>query len=273
MTQPLKTQEVRAFTSLLSSGGYVLGLTPSEFDALTNETVGFRARQSYGLSNGKSLFKLLTEEPAVRTIPLLEILMDEWKTKHAPTLCDEEIQNGERCLELLVDLKKRYTHTTIQALDRLGEQGFTGEYIESQRKTMEANLEHNPSAAIGQAKELLETCYKTILDERGAGVPAKDDMPKLLHATLQALSIAPGGLKGPSAQEQQLRKIVSQLQGMIDGLVEMRNKVGGGHGKVMNTATIPKRYGLLAINASLTAIEFLWADHKAKLPGGATQQP
>ncbi|WP_158020340.1 abortive infection family protein [Boudabousia liubingyangii] len=229
--------------------------------------------KTYDLPKGKALTKLLEEEPPAKTIPLLESIMYVWETEVAQTLNKETRDRGKRCLERLAELKSIYSQATYQALDRLGQQGFTSEYIESQRKTMEANLEHNPSAAIGQAKELLESCYKTILAERGAVVPANASMPKLAAETLESLGIAPRMLNGPSPQDQYIRKIVSQMQGMIDGLVEMRNKVGGGHGKVMNTSTIPKRYGLLAINASLTAIEFLWADHQAKLPGGATQQP
>lgn len=74
LTDPLDFNDVKLFHSLLNDRGYVLDLNSAQFDALTQQTIGYRATERYSLSKGKSLFKLLSEEPAAQTLKLMIIL-------------------------------------------------------------------------------------------------------------------------------------------------------------------------------------------------------
>lgn len=47
----------------------------------------------------------------------------------------------------------------------------------------------NPTNAIGTAKELIESCCKTILDEMGIPWSKTDDVPQLTNKTLDALNL------------------------------------------------------------------------------------
>jgi len=52
---------------------------------------------------------------------------------------------------------------------------------------METALESDPSLAIGTAKELIETCCKTILSERGKPMTGTPDGLTLTKETLKEL--------------------------------------------------------------------------------------
>ena len=45
---------------------------------------------------------------------------------------------------------------------------------------MEAAVVNDPSLAIGTAKELIETCCKTILEARGIAYPGSAQIPELI---------------------------------------------------------------------------------------------
>ena len=56
-------------------------------------------------------------------------------------------------------------------------------YIAQQITRMEAAVLNDPALAIGTAKELVETCCKTILKERGISHGANADVPELVKLT------------------------------------------------------------------------------------------
>ena len=55
------------------------------------------------------------------------------------------------------------------------------------RRGFRRMLEDDPSLAIGTAKELIETCCKTILAERGKLVQGTPDIPTLTKETLKEM--------------------------------------------------------------------------------------
>ena len=52
----------------------------------------------------------------------------------------------------------------------------------------------DPSLAIGTAKELVETCCKTILSRRNVEIPKGADLPKLVKMTATELQLIPDGI-------------------------------------------------------------------------------
>ena len=59
---------------------------------------------------------------------------------------------------------------------------------------IEQSIESDPALAIGTAKELIETCCKTILAERGKPVEGTPDIPTLTKETLKELKLVPDGV-------------------------------------------------------------------------------
>jgi len=64
-------------------------------------------------------------------------------------------------------------------------------YVGQQITRMEAAVNNDPSLAIGTAKELIESCCKTILSERDVAINNSDDLPKLVKATVKELRLTP----------------------------------------------------------------------------------
>jgi hypothetical protein len=63
--------------------------------------------------------------------------------------------------------------------------GADPSYIAQQITRMEAAVTHDPSLAIGTAKELVETCCKTILSERSISFSKNADVPELVKLTVR----------------------------------------------------------------------------------------
>jgi hypothetical protein len=71
----------------------------------------------------------------------------------------------------------------------------------------------------------------------------------------------PEGKRGSDAAQQTLRSLVP----MVQGLTELRNELGLGHGRARRSA-VPARYARLSFNATVTVVEFLletWHVRKA----------
>lgn len=62
---------------------------------------------------------------------------------------------------------------------------FNSAYIEQQVSQMYSSIDSNPTDAIGKAKELLESCAKTILKERGIPYSSKTDFSELIKIALK----------------------------------------------------------------------------------------
>ena len=68
---------------------------------------------------------------------------------------------------------------------------FSSEYLSRQIDLMVKMLVSDPTNAIGMAKELIESCCKTILDEKGIAYTKNDDVPQLADKTMDALNLLP----------------------------------------------------------------------------------
>ena len=69
--------------------------------------------------------------------------------------------------------------------------GTDATYVTQQITRMEASVVNDPDLAIGTAKELVETCCKTILHERKVGIPKNADLPQLVKLTSKELQLTP----------------------------------------------------------------------------------
>ena len=133
------------------------------------------------------------------------------------------------------------------------EEAIGSEYI---RKAVKKALESASSdslLAIGHAKELVETTCKFILGELRIDYSNKD-FPALSKFTREKL-----GVERNKKNEHipGVAKIMSGLSNIVDGMAELRNNYGTGHGKDPSFRQLPIRYGLLAVSAANSYIEFL----------------
>jgi hypothetical protein len=137
-------------------------------------------------------------------------------------------------------------------------------YITKQIHRMEQAVENDPDLAIGTAKELIETCCKSILEERGKGITGTPDIPTLTKATFKELDLVPESVNEASRGKDTVKRILSNLSQIGYGLAELRGLYGTGHGKEHQSSGLHPRHAKLAIGTAAALVTFLFETHKAK---------
>ena len=127
---------------------------------------------------------------------------------------------------------------------------------------IEASVESDPSLAIGTAKELIETCCKTILAERGKPVTGTPDVSTLTKETLKELKLVPEGIPEAARGADVIKRLLSNLGTIGNGLAELRGLYGTGHGKDGSSKGLNARHAKLAVGAASTLAVFLFETHK-----------
>ena len=139
------------------------------------------------------------------------------------------------------------------------------EGLQSQIHRLAQAAENDPSLAVGTAKELVETTCKTILETRG--VPTNDqELPKLVRATAKELALLPDAIPDNAKGSDVIRRLLSNLNQVAQGLAELRNLYGTGHGRAGRVKGIQPRHARLAVGAATTLATFLLETHLERSP-------
>lgn len=139
---------------------------------------------------------------------------------------------------------------------------FDAKHMADQIRRMESAVESDPSLAIGTAKELIETCCKTILAERGKPVIGIPNIPTLTKETLKELKLVPEGIPDAARGSDVIKRLLSNLGTIGNNLAELRTLYGTGHGKHGKTSGLTPRHAKLAVGAAATLATFLFETHK-----------
>lgn len=133
--------------------------------------------------------------------------------------------------------------------------------LHRQIQRMQSAVEDDPALAIGTAKELVETVCKTILEQRQIAFPDDADVGQLVKETRKALGLIPESIPNSSKGAESIRRILSNLGNVAQGLAELRNLYGTGHGKGGATKGLSPRHARLAVGAAATLSTFLFETH------------
>jgi len=137
-------------------------------------------------------------------------------------------------------------------------------YVAQQITRMETAVQTDPDLAIGTAKELIETCCHTILSERGISTPNNLNLPQLVKLTSKELQITPSDIPEKAKAAKTIRRLLSNLATITQGITELRNQYGTGHGRVASTKGLTSRHAKLAMGAATTLAVFLIETHNAR---------
>ncbi len=138
-------------------------------------------------------------------------------------------------------------------------------YITNQITRMETAVNADPGLAIGTAKELIETCCRTILKERGVKCSDTAEITDLVKLTARTLALTPDDVSGKSKAEEVIKRLLSNLGSIAPGVAELRNLYGTGHGKVAGAQGLDSRHAKLAVGAAATLAVFLVETYNAKV--------
>lgn len=137
-----------------------------------------------------------------------------------------------------------------------------GNYVAKQVTRMEAALSGDLELAIGTAKEFIETVCRTILKERGIGLPKDDDLPALVKLTVKSLPVVPDGIDDKAKWEGTVVRLVNNLASSGQSLAELRNAFGTGHGKDAAHKGLDTHHARLIVHVATTVGVFLYETHE-----------
>jgi hypothetical protein len=147
----------------------------------------------------------------------------------------------------------------VDTAARLGAPG-----LHRQIERLHGAVDSDPDLAIGTAKELVETTCKTILEERGISFGKMDDISKLVKDTRKALKLIPENIPEGAKGAEAIRGLLGNLGNIVQGLAELRNLYGTGHGKPGKSRGLLPRHARLAAGAASTLVVFLFDTHKER---------
>ena len=259
----LSPSEAQKFETLFNmGGGYVLDFSDARFAAFfanyAEIDMGSDEYRSYGDSKAKRL-RCFWDNANPRTVGQLLERMVEYVEAHS------DFSKATNLIQECREIAKRLQLSAAR-LDHLKKATdvFNSRYIAIQIDRMEHAAESDPALAIGTAKELIETCCKSILEERGKPIEGTPDIPTLTKATLKELDLVPENISEASRGKDTIKRILSNLATIGNGLAELRGLYGTGHGKSGNSVGLQPRHAKLAVGAAATLVTFLFETNEAR---------
>ena len=246
------------------SSGYVLAFTDRTFYEFFREVVNVDIHSekylAYGSSKARKLRVFWDTEPDHLVGKVLVELIKVAQETATPVTKDllEKCQNIAN--KLLVG-KINLDHLNQVAIQ------FNNEYILQQSQRMENALESDDlELVIGTAKELIETCCKTILEKRGASLNGNPEMSDLTKAVFKELKLTQDdvspGLKGADS----FRRIQSNLASLSNEISMLRNYYGTGHGKTADSPALSKRHAKLIASSAAALTVYLFETEAEPTP-------
>lgn len=280
-------KEEGTFLMLFNRGGYVLNFSTNEFDVFTTNSIGEALCSKYKLSKGKSLVAYLNGASDENRFKLISDLFryyeenmeyeynpnyeDDFYWGSSLSRYDERYARIYRKCKSIMDRLTGGTSTIAKTAGELKDK-FSSEYMSQQIDLMVSMQSTNPTNAIGLAKELIESCCKTILDEMGIVWNKNDDVPQLTNKTMDALNLLPANVQTTDQGADAIKAVLGNLRAIPTKLAELRNPFGSGHGKSASFQGLEERHAKLAVGSSITFVDFIWGTFikQQKNSGGPT---
>lgn len=266
----ISPQEKGVFLGFLNQGGNVLDFTVDSFDAFTLKHVGFALTKKYKKSKGKSLSSFVDEASDDQVIKIFAELIEYHDLINPPSDPFDPFGCGavekkkdpeyEACKEI-VDRWRTTNPMIAQATEDIKEI-FSSEYINQQVAIMMESQSTHPTDAIGKAKELVESCCKTILGKLGKEVDNNWNFNQLVNKTMTELQLTPKTMPAEQQDLVPIKAILGNLLAIANNIATLRNGYGSGHGKDASFEGLEERHAKLAIGACTTLVHFLWDSYE-----------
>lgn len=203
---------------------------------------------------------------------VLLALEERVRTPH----CGEKDEWAERTLSTLKRYLERdgfvYTEGRITAvghnpaIEQLTEtaHAMDAHALREQIDRIRNSMDDDPSLAIGTAKELLETTCKTILADFAIEADPNWDVTRLVKETRSVLHLIPEDIPDSAKGSEIIKRVLGNLGQIAQGLAELRNLYGTGHGKDGRFRGLSSRHARLAVSCSTALATFLFETHDAR---------
>ena len=270
-------QEEGTFLMLFNRSGYVLNFSTNDFDVFTTNSIGEALCAKYGLSKGKSLIAYLNSTTDENRFKLLSDLFhyyegnmeyehnenyeDDLYWGSSISRYDERYARIYKNCKAIIDRLEGSSSAISKTANGLKDK-FSSEYMSKQIELMVSMQSTNPTNAIGLAKELIESCCKTILDELGIEWSKKDDVSQLTNKAMSALNLLPANIQETDPGADAIKAVLGNLRAIPTKLAEIRNPFGSGHGKSASFQGLEERHAKLAVGSSIIFVDFIWSTYE-----------
>ncbi|MEY1591945.1 abortive infection family protein [Burkholderia sp. Bmkn7] len=122
---------------------------------------------------------------------------------------------------------------------------------------LENAVDRDPALAIGTAKELVESCCKTILTKRGVAFTKSEDLGDLTKKLSKELQLVPEGISDEAKGADNIRHILRNLAQLTNHLAQLRGLYGTGHGRDGQYRGLQPRHARLAVASAVAFIDFV----------------
>lgn len=126
--------------------------------------------------------------------------------------------------------------------------------IVRQLDRLHRDLADDLPAAVGHAKDLVESACKTVIGQTGPG--AGTEFPAVVTAALKAVGRHAQQVDSRDPDAQLLRRLFGALQGQLEAVAGLRNRVGTGHGRAGDVA-LDAPLARLVVGQALIAVGYL----------------
>ena len=114
------------------------------------------------------------------------------------------------------------------------------------------NVVDDPPTSITAASSMLESLFKCYLEDGGHEQPAKKTAKSLWNKVSKHLSLDPA-----SKEDDDIRRILSGLSSIVDGIAALRTHTGSAHGRGRRSYRLLARHARLSAHAAQTLAWFL----------------
>lgn len=125
-----------------------------------------------------------------------------------------------------------------------------------------ANVETDPPAAITAACSILESLFKFYIEDNDVETPADQSLKPLWKAASKHLGLDPAAI-----EDDDVKKVLSGLNSVVDGIGSLRTHTGSAHGRGRQAYRLQARHARLAVHASHTLVGFFietWDERKRR---------
>lgn len=258
----ISKNEIGTLANFFNQDGYVLDFTTTGFDAFTMESVGVALCATYNNSKGKSLIKYISSATQENVVKLFSDLMTHYESspmKKDDKRYPDRANAYSKCRAILDKANNEFVVTKSSEILK---KEFNSDYMNEQINLMIGMQESNPTESIGKAKELIESCCKTILIKSDIEIDKDWDIIKLTDEVFKYFNIMPKWISDDIKGAQSIKKVLGNLKAISQGVAELRNLYGSGHGKEASYKGLEPRHARLAVGSSTTLVLFLWDSYQ-----------
>lgn len=113
-------------------------------------------------------------------------------------------------------------------------------------------VEGKPREAVSAASNILESIFKTYIEDNGLRMPEKQDLQPVFKVVRADLGLDPA-----SIEDQDLQRIITGLFSIVDGIGALRTHAGSAHSEGRKGYKLESRHARLAVNAAHTVATFV----------------